>query len=136
MRAIVLLCLAVFPAAAEPVFSHKTHANVNLSCTFCHKTAATSERAGFPAWKTCQTCHPQKEAQSIPTRRVYKLPDFVFFSHAAHSAAKVSCAACHGEVKEQAEITLHRSTKMAACVDCHKENNATAACNACHELGQ
>ena len=52
------------------------------------------------------------------------------------AAAKVACAACHGDVKAQAKIEVHRSTKMAACVDCHKEHKATVACNACHELGQ
>lgn len=121
-------------AAAEPApFSHKVHAGVNLACTFCHKTAATAERATFPAWKTCLTCHTEKAEQAIPSQRIYKLPDFVFFSHARH---KADCAACHGDVKAQAKMEPHRSTKMAACVDCHKEHNATVVCNACHELGQ
>ena len=122
---------------AEPApFSHKRHGELNLQCAFCHKTAATAERATFPAWKTCQTCHTEKAEQPIPSTRVYKLPDFVFFSHARHSAARVECAACHGDVKSQAKIELHRSTKMAACVDCHKVAKATVVCNACHELGQ
>lgn len=137
MRALPLLCLSLLAAAAEPApFSHKTHAGLNLPCTFCHKSAQTAERATFPAWKTCATCHTEKPEQSIPSQRVYRLPDFVFFSHARHTAAKVECAACHGDVKAQAKIELHRSTKMAACVDCHKESKATVVCNACHELGQ
>lgn len=137
MRAVLFLCLFLAPVrGAEPAFSHKRHAEVQLACTFCHKTAATTERAGFPAWKTCQTCHTTKADQSIPSRRVYRLPDFVFFSHGRHATAKVECAACHGDLKTQATVQLFRSTKMASCVDCHKERHATIACNACHELGQ
>lgn len=137
MRALTLFCLTLLAAlAGEPAFSHKRHAKVNLACTFCHKGAATAERAGFPAWKTCHTCHTEKEEQPIPSQRVYRLPDFVFFSHARHTTAKVACAACHGDVKAQAKLEPNLSTRMATCVGCHKENQATAACNACHELGQ
>ena len=131
----ILFGAVLLSARAEP-FSHQHHAGVNLQCTFCHKTAATAERAAFPAWKTCHTCHTEMAEHPIPSRRVYKLPDFVFFSHARHSAAKVECTACHGDVKTQARIELHRSTRMASCVDCHKEIKATLVCNACHELGQ
>jgi hypothetical protein len=137
MRVLTLLWLSLLPASAEPEpFSHKRHAELNLQCTFCHKTAVTAERAAFPAWKTCHTCHTEKAEQPIPSRRVYKLPDFVFFSHARHAAAKVECAACHGDLKAQDRIELHRSTKMAACVGCHKETKASIVCTVCHELGQ
>jgi len=137
MRGLLLLLAAIAAHGAEPApFSHKTHAGVNLACTFCHKTAATAERATFPAFSTCKTCHVEKAEQPLPSQRVYRLPDFVFFSHGRHAAAKVECAACHGDVKAQAKIEVHRSTKMAACVDCHKEHKATVVCNACHELGQ
>lgn len=133
----LILSLLILPLWAEaPAFSHKRHANVNLTCGYCHKTATTSERAGFPAWKTCGTCHPDKPEQTIPSPRVHRLPDFVFFSHARHGAAKVECATCHGDVKIQEKMDLHRPVKMAACVDCHKANKATVACTACHELGQ
>jgi hypothetical protein len=137
MRALFLLLVAVLSAAAQPApFSHKTHAGLNLPCVFCHKSALSAERASFPLWKTCKTCHVDMPEQPLPSRRVYKLPDFVVFSHARHAAAKQECAACHGDVPAQAKIQLHRSTRMAACVDCHKEHKATIVCNACHELGQ
>lgn len=136
MRTWLLLAVALGAFGAEPGFSHKRHAEVQLACTFCHKGAATGDRAGFPGWKTCATCHVELAERVIPSGRVYRLPDFVFFSHGKHAAGKVACAACHGEMKTQATVGLFRSTKMAACVECHKENRATVACNACHELGQ
>ncbi|MBI2689077.1 MAG: cytochrome c3 family protein [Acidobacteria bacterium] len=136
MRVLLFITGMLLPVFGEPSFSHKRHASLNLECTFCHTGAVTRERAGFPAWKTCHTCHTGKAEQPIPSQRIYKLPDFVFFSHARHATAQVDCTSCHGNVKKQAKIELYRSTKMAACVDCHKENRATVVCNACHELGQ
>lgn len=137
MRALVWLWLVGMACWGEgEAFSHKRHAEVKLACTFCHAGAAVKERAGFPAWKTCATCHVGMAEKVIPSRRVYKLPDFAFFSHGKHAAGKVECASCHGEMKMQATVELFRSTKMAACVECHKERGATVACNACHELGQ
>ena len=134
-RALLFLLPLLLPAQ-EPAFSHQRHAGLNLPCTFCHPGAASKARAGFPAWKTCQTCHREKAEAKLPTQRVYRLPDFVFFSHAKHAGAKVECASCHGDMKSQSKVEIHRSTKMADCVDCHKEQQATITCTACHELGQ
>ena len=122
--------------AEPPAFSHKRHAAVAMDCTFCHKGAATQARSGFPAAALCRTCHPKQETPPIPSRRVYRLADFVFFSHARHADAKVQCATCHGNVNAQDPMLLFRSTKMADCVECHKQTKATIVCQKCHELGQ
>jgi MFS transporter, ACS family, hexuronate transporter len=134
-------CAALFAftsLAQSPPFSHKLHddAGVKLPCTFCHKGAKTEFQAGFPEWKTCKTCHVDKPERTIPSRRVYKVPDFVVWSHEQHALARIECATCHGEVSKQEILNEFRSTKMYACVNCHKENKATVRCNACHELGQ
>jgi len=76
------------------------------------------------------------EHGAIPSRRVYKLPDFVVFSHAKHLVAKVECARCHGPVNERDRLTLEVEHTMKACVDCHRQTKATIVCTACHELGQ
>jgi hypothetical protein len=121
---------------AEGPFSHKKHAALKLRCAFCHVTVDKEEQAGFPEVARCKSCHTEIEAREIPSARVYKLADFVFFSHARHGEAKVECAGCHGEVNESDAIKPVRSTKMIDCVNCHKERKATIACNSCHELGQ
>ena len=70
-------------------------------------------------------------------KKVYRLPDFVLFSHSRHKDAKVECAACHGDVAVIGRVeAVFRATNMKACVDCHKSRNATVVCTACHELGQ
>ena len=121
--------------AAGAPFSHKKHAPLKLPCTGCHAGAEAQGQAGFPALEKCQVCHKDL-ALKIPSNRVYKLPDFVIFSHSRHWNAKIDCRTCHGDVSQQDTVSVFRSTKMFACVECHKEKNATQVCTACHELGQ
>lgn len=86
--------------------------------------------------RECRVCHTDTGDRKLPSRRVYELPDFVFFSHGKHSAAKVECSACHGDVMQQATIVAQQEVKMKWCVDCHRSAKAHIACNTCHELGQ
>lgn len=133
MRLVLLSVLCAFSLrAAEPAFSHQKHAPLKMECTGCHTGA--KERMGFPAAAKCQVCHKDWSAK-IPSQRVYKVRDFVFFSHAAHKA-KVDCTECHGDVWSEPALKVFRPVTMIACVECHKERKATEACNACHELGQ
>jgi hypothetical protein len=78
----------------------------------------------------------EPDGAPVPSKRVYKLADFVVFSHARHAAAKVECGRCHGPVYEREQLTAEVSHSMKACVDCHKQTKATIVCTACHELGQ
>jgi hypothetical protein len=77
-----------------------------------------------------------KDAKPFPSKPERGLADFVFFSHARHSAAGIECATCHGPVMEQDAAPSEAPRTMKACVDCHRKNKAAVACNACHELNQ
>jgi hypothetical protein len=77
-----------------------------------------------------------KQNRPVPWVRIYKLPDFVFFSHARHAAAKVECEACHGPVEKRDVLEREVPADMKTCVACHQDRGASAACNLCHELGQ
>ncbi|MDQ6678821.1 MAG: cytochrome c3 family protein [Acidobacteriota bacterium] len=109
---------------------------MKLKCVSCHQAAATGDLAGFPAMKQCQVCHVAMAERTIPSRRVYEVPDFVFFSHGKHAAAKAECHSCHGDVTQQAIVSAQQPVKMKWCVDCHKTSKAPVGCNTCHELGQ
>lgn len=138
MRLLLILLLA-FPTAQaqDGPFSHKKHAPLKLACTHCHTTAEKQDRAGFPALATCKTCHTSIADRKIPAQRIYKVKDFVVFSHVTHTAAKMACAGCHGEVYTLEVMAKPvRPTTMIECVDCHKANQASVQCNLCHELGQ
>ena len=84
----------------------------------------------------CKVCHVDMPERKIPSRRVYELPEFVFFSHGKHAIAKLECKSCHGDVMPQESVQLQQAVKMKWCVDCHKSAKAPAGCNVCHELGQ
>jgi hypothetical protein len=133
---VALLALFGWYAAPEAEFSHAKHAPLKMKCVSCHTTAEKEESASFPEVTKCRTCHVDMAEREIPSRRVYQVKDFVFFSHARHAEAKTGCASCHGDVMSMARVELARPTTMAACVACHKENNVSVTCNTCHELGQ
>jgi hypothetical protein len=138
---------------AEPVaFSHKRHRPLALACALCHPTVKTAERAGFPTAERCMSCHRtvkpdwpaiQKlaampgDARIAPALPVYRVADFVFFSHGIHvEKARVPCEVCHGQAAARDKIVKEVTLDMKFCVDCHRAKSATIACNACHELNQ
>lgn len=136
MKAVIFFALWIgVLQGANPVFSHKKHAPLKMACVTCHTGAEAKDRSGFPAATLCQTCHREFNAK-LPSQRVYKLADFVLFSHTVHAKAGAQCTTCHGDVWQQEALAVFRSLKMASCVECHKEKHATEACTACHELGQ
>ncbi|MFN3325297.1 MAG: PQQ-binding-like beta-propeller repeat protein [Bryobacteraceae bacterium] len=140
------------PAPVQPVpFDHKLHAGTGTKCVDCHTTAAKAERAGIPDAAQCMTCHRTVRSESphvaairaflekrsaIPWERVYRVPDFVFFSHAKHVNGGVQCADCHGPVAEREVLAKEVSTSMDACMSCHVQRKASTDCGVCHELGQ
>jgi hypothetical protein len=129
-------------APAQPIkFSHAVHAGQNKTdCNYCHYTAKISKTAGIPAGSICLNCHllvrngtrsgateiakiidhlDQKKA--VEWVRIYKLPDFVFFSHEQHvSAGGINCEACHGDVKKMDRLYQYTDLSMGWCIDCHK----------------
>ena len=139
-------------APEQPVpFSHKRHAEVAKQCTMCHRNAAKAERAGLPAAAECMACHSaimkdsprirelavfHKEDKPIPWVRVYRLPDFVFFSHGTHVNGKVQCAECHGPVDQRETLAAEVKHNMKTCMACHSARGASNKCHVCHELGQ
>jgi hypothetical protein len=117
----------------------------------CHPNAAKAERATLPAAAQCMACHSSvskdspdirklaalhKEGKPIPWKRVYRLPDFVFFSHATHVDARIACAECHGPVEQRDTLAAEVVHNMKTCMACHSARSASNKCHVCHELGQ
>jgi len=138
------------PPPEQPIaYSHKTHLALSLTCTSCHVSAETAEHATLPATATCMRCHSSVKTDSpdiqklagfdtrkedVPWRRVYRLPTYVYFSHAVHSSSKsMTCNTCHGNVPDMAVMQKVKDISMSACVECHKERSAPNRCDSCHE---
>lgn len=129
-------------------FSHKNHAETKMQCVFCHEESQTGAKATFPREQKCMVCHASVKADSdaikqlaaipkdsriVPEKPLFKLAEFVYFSHAKHAAAKIECTQCHGDVFSMDVVELHMPMRMKACVDCHKASGAPATCTSCHE---
>jgi len=142
------------PAAVAPqpiAFSHRKHIAVGQTCADCHAGAAEQDGAGFPPTDLCMTCHEtiktrrreikklaaaHARGEKVKWVRVYRIPDFVFFSHAGHAKAGVKCQECHGPVEQRDVLAKEVSTSMVACMNCHAARKAPTGCSACHQLGQ
>ena len=134
----------------QPIpFSHKMHAGERqIPCTYCHRFVAGSSVAGIPSVELCFGCHNVVRTDSpnvqtlltywnnrepIPWVRVYRVPDFVYFSHQMHIAADVRCESCHGDVAAIDRIVRAQPLTMGWCLDCHRSRGADTDCWTCHE---
>jgi len=124
-------------APTQPVpFSHEHHVRgLGIQCRYCHTTVQDSSFAGMPSTHTCMTCHSQiwnkalmlepvrqsyASDQSLVWKRVYALPDFVYFDHGIHVNKGIGCATCHGQVDSMAITWKQQTLQMTWCLDCHR----------------
>ena len=143
---LLFLSLFVLAAAEQPIpYSHKKHVALGLECVGCHAMPGKGEAATFPAETVCMQCHAAvkrdsaaiqklaafvKEKKPVPWVRVYKLPDYVWFSHKAHGVA--ACGKCHGDVAAREVLVKEKPIDMNSCMNCHDEHKASNECNLCH----
>ena len=123
---------------AQPIpFSHKHHVGDDgIDCRYCHTTVETDRHAGLPSTGVCLGCHSHlfRDAgvlaplhaslandRPIPWKRVYVLPDFVFFDHGVHVAKGVACVECHGRVDQMPITWRAQPLQMQWCLACHRD---------------
>ena len=127
-------------APKQPIpFSHRVHAGNNrIPCPYCHTNADRSRHATVPAVQTCMNCHraiklpnnnkyiatavikPLKSDARVTWKRVYHLPDYVFFDHRSHVDVGVQCQTCHGRVENTDVTTRVMNMRMGQCLSCHR----------------
>ena len=140
----------VRPAPEQPLpFSHKTHASVGLKCAECHSIPEPGDVATLPATGTCMKCHVvvkkdspyiaklaefHREGKPIPWAPVYRVANYVSFSHKTHLAVEgVTCQTCHGPVEQRDELRREKDISMAGCMECHRAKRASTDCTLCHD---
>jgi hypothetical protein len=138
------------PAPEQPLpFSHSKHISNGLECRQCHPMKDPGDFAEIVGTEVCMTCHVaiktdsphiqkltsyHKSGEAIPWQPVYRLPDYLFFSHSVHTKqVGAKCEACHGPVGERQVLARERDISMAACMECHRAKAASIACDFCHE---
>jgi formate-dependent nitrite reductase cytochrome c552 subunit len=53
--------------------------------------------------------------------RVHDLPDYTYFSHAAHVTRGVSCVECHGRIDKMEVVYQQETLSMGWCLNCHRD---------------
>jgi len=141
------------PAPVQPIpYSHKTHLALGLECRQCHVNPDAGEMMTFPATEICMSCHQAiatdrlsihklaayaKAGTPVPWVRVYDTPEYVFWNHGAHLAAKVDCVECHGRVADQDVMRQQTDVvMMLGCRRCHDARQVFTDCGDCHEPRQ
>jgi hypothetical protein len=135
------------PPAVVSRFNHLVHVEgAEMGCTDCHEGAQESAEAGLPAFEFCEACHEDdenenylkwaktepKEEGAITIARLKKKGFVdVIAPHDIHSAAEISCDACHGEVGESEEILENAIVSKEFCMDCH---DGALECVDCHKV--
>lgn len=140
------------PAVPQPVaFNHRKHTeDLGLNCEFCHTYVRSGAHAGLPGPETCSICHSARQGTSEEAARVtelldqgdplrfnklFRLPTHVFYTHRRHvGIAELECQNCHGTIAESERPPPRPMVQitMDFCLDCHREQQATLDCNACH----
>lgn len=153
MRGFLLLlavgCGVAF-AADQPIeFPHNKHIALNLECLDCHSSADNADAATIPSIKKCMLCHEKiatdnPEVQKLagfweakrepPWVRLYRFnrSGHVKFRHSPHVRNGIECATCHGNVAEMVTAQPVVKHTMGTCLTCHRENDASEDCLACH----
>jgi hypothetical protein len=121
-------------------FDHRHHTrDEGIDCRYCHNTVDRSPSAGIPPTSLCLNCHSQIwnkspilepvrksffEGKPLEWRRVYKVPQFVYFNHAIHVNKGVGCVSCHGRVDEMPAVQKATPLTMSWCLECHRRPEA------------
>lgn len=147
----VAIATVRWPITQPIAFNHLLHVeDVGAECTDCHLYATTGVRATIPNLELCADCHEEALSESeqelqlvnyiqedvrIPWRKIYTVPDHVYFSHRRHTAiAQIECETCHGAMGEQTEPMPRAAVpiSMNRCMDCHEEAGVSNDCLLCH----
>jgi len=130
----------------QPVpFEHTIHVQqLGMDCRYCHSFVEVASHSNVPSVQTCMSCHTQVKPDSpkleavraawnggkgdgpaVNWVKIHKMPDYVYFNHAAHVNRGVSCYSCHGAINEMKVVYQHEPQSMSWCLDCHRapENN-------------
>jgi hypothetical protein len=153
-----ILCITGFffvtgsEAVKQPIeYNHFLHTQEQeMECTICHSGVEDEIRATLPGTEVCIGCHEEALTESkeeekirefharneeIPWKRLFQVPDHVFFSHRRHvRVAGLDCTKCHGDMAKRTTPPSKAPMKitMNGCLSCHRKLEAKIDCVSCH----
>ena len=152
---LLLPCLGISENSQQPIeFNHKKHIEQGIECETCHIYIKEESFAGLPELQTCLDCHESpitksteeekirnfaKKGISLEWKRIYRLPQHVYFSHRRHVAfANLECQVCHGAIGDAVKPPTKplKILIMNDCIDCHKSSKKSKIsfdCIDCHK---
>ncbi len=95
-------------------------------CVSCHATVATDKPNIQKLAEFARSGNP------IPWVRIYRVAEYVFFSHRVHLKASLNCETCHGPVATRDALWKENDPSMEWCTQCHRQKNAAQECDSCH----
>jgi hypothetical protein len=121
----------------QPVpFPHDIHVSqLGMDCRYCHSFVEVAAHSNVPNTQTCMACHQQvqkdnpklepvraswKTGEPVQWVWIHRLPDYVFYNHAAHVNRGISCASCHGQINHMPVVSDAKPMSMAWCLECHR----------------
>jgi hypothetical protein len=105
----------------------------------CHRSIALPDQKPIEKAVT----GPLKSDAPVAWKRVYHLPDYVYFDHRSHVDVGIQCQTCHGRVQNMDVLTRVMNMRMGQCLGCHRDprrylpsgsaiKQGPTDCSACH----
>src|ERR1022692_76452 len=84
---------------------------------------------GESGYRRADGVFQKKRKEPVSWARLYRLPDFVSFSHKRHfGKAQIACSTCHAEVERQDVLVKEKAIGMKSCMAFHdKRKEITTA---------
>ncbi len=84
-------------------------------------TAEIQKLYSYVGYDPKTSTYHTENAKPVEWIKIHNLPDYVFFSHAQHTAAgKVQCQTCHGPIQQMDEVHQFAPLSMGWCINCHR----------------
>lgn len=61
-----------------------------------------------------------ESGKPLEWKRIYRLPEYVYFNHSVHIAKGIDCTNCHGNVADLDNLKKMKPITMGRCIDCHR----------------
>jgi hypothetical protein len=81
---------------------------------------STFEIDGYKSLEIKKLTSFADSGKALEWKRIYRLPEYVYFNHSVHIAKGIDCTNCHGNVADLDSMKKMKPITMGRCIDCHR----------------